>query len=563
MLGLPRIGRNVRSARRFRTIITALVRYGFGQLVEELDLNAYLELGQRLFRSKSDREKMVRLTAPQRLRLVLEELGPTFIKLGQILSTRPDLLPEDYINQLSKLQDLAPSVPFREIRREIEDEFETTLGDIFSRIDETPLAAASIAQVHRATLKDGSSVAVKVRRPGIRRIIETDLDILNTLAQLIDKHLPSLAIYDPCGIAREFRQTLTREMDFRREGMTIERFAENFKGDETVMVPQVHWDYTCARVLVLDYVDGIKVSDLDKLTALGYDLKQIARNGSNALIRQVLEFGLFHADPHPGNIFILPGHRICFVDYGMVGHLLEEQKNQLLDLLDAIVEKDPEPIISMLVYSGDLSDEVNLKNLKRDISDFIEHFYELPLQQIHVGQLMFQFLELQSRYRIRFPVDLTLLAKSLVTIEGLGRRLDPDFDMVARLKPFVEELIRERLSPITLSKEMFRTAKNYGALLRNLPKDLREFMNRVNHNKFKMALEHRGLEKLISEFDKSSNRISFSLVISALIIGSSLIMLIERGPQLFGFPILGLLGYSIAGVLGLWLAIGILRSGRL
>jgi len=563
MLGLPHFRRNVRSARRYREVLGILVGFGFGHLVEELNVNQYLELGRRLLSPGRVRKDVERLATSQRLRLAFEALGPTFVKLGQLLSTRHDLLPDDYVRELAKLQDEAPFVPFAAIAAEIEAELGASIPELFSSVDEIPLAAASIAQVHRAVLKDGTEVVLKVRRPGIRKLIETDLDILSGIAQLIAKHLPSLAHYDPVGIAREFRQTLFNEMDFTREGQNVERFAAHFKNDETVKIPEVFWDFTSSRILTLEYIDGIKVSEIARLKQEGYDTRTIARNGASAFIRQVMMFGLFHGDPHPGNIFILPGNRICFLDYGMVGHLGEEQKYRLLDVLEAIMDKNPDPIVSHLLYSGELPDDTDLRALKRDLSHFIDKYYEVPLQQIRVGDVIYEFLELHNHYRIRFPADLSLLAKTLVTMEGLGRRLDPEFDMVEQMRPFVHELLRQRVSPLRVSKDSLRMLRDYISLMRGLPRDLKEFINRLNRNRFKIQLEHRGLEKLISEFDKSSNRISFSLVISALIIGSSLIMLTEKGPRLFGFPMMGLLGYSIAGLLGLWLAIGILRSGRL
>jgi ubiquinone biosynthesis protein len=313
----------------------------------------------------------------------------------------------------------------------------------------------------------------------------------------------------------------------------------------------------------MEFVAGIKVSNLDQLEAEGHDLKVIANRGADAFLRQVLEFGLFHGDPHPGNIFILPGDTICMLDYGMVGRISDELKMQLVELLLAVLQRDVDRIISQLLYSGELTDESNLKALKRDMGEFIEDYYEIPLHDIKVGKLLADFVEILTHYRIRFPADLMLLAKALVAMEGLGRQLDPDFNMIGHLRPWLERLVKDRMTPGNLSKEMLRVAQAYGSLARNLPRDIKEFINRVNRNKFKIDLEHRGLDKLIADLDKASNRISFSMLIAALIIGSSLIMQTDKGPLLFGFPILGFLGYSGAGLLGLWLAIAILRSGRL
>jgi ubiquinone biosynthesis protein len=563
MLTFARINRNIRSIRRYRHILGILIKYGFGQVVEQLNINYYLELGRRIVTFGKAPREIERLTPPERLRLAMEELGPTFIKLGQLLSTRPDVVPREYTDEFSKLQDEVPSFPFADLKAQLERELGLPAEELFAEIDPQPIAAASIAQVHRARLKSGEEVVVKVRRPGIVKVVETDIDILMGLAYLIERHAPAGEIYDPIGIVREFRRTISREMDFSREGRTIDRFAANFAGDATVYVPKVHWSHTGESVLTMEYVSGIKISDFTRLREAGLDLRLIARRGADAFLKQVLVHGLFHGDPHPGNIFILPDNTICMLDYGMVGRVGDDLKSQLVDLLVAILQRDIDGVIGQLLYSGELLDEVNLRHLKRDLSEFIDDYYETPLQEIKVGRLLTEFIEILTRYRIKFQPDMMLLAKALVAVEGIGRQLDPEFNMIDHLRPFMEKLLRERMTPGSLSREALRTAQSYGALLKNFPRDLKEFINRVNRNKFKIDLEHRGLEKLITDLDKASNRLSFSLLIAALIVGSSIIMQTSKGPLLLGFPILGFLGYSIAGLLGLWLAIAILRSGRL
>lgn len=563
MLTFSSINRNIRSIRRYRNILGILIKYGFGHVVEQLNIDYYLELGRRLVTFGGAPREIERLSQPVRMRLAMEELGPTFVKLGQLLSTRPDIVPREYIEEFRKLQDMVPSFPFEEVKAQIQRELGHSAGELFAELAPVPIAAASIAQVHRGRLKSGEAVVVKIRRPGIDKVVETDLDILSGLAFLVERHIPASEIYDPTGIVKEFRRTIQREMDFAREGHTIDRFAANFAGDPAVHVPKVYWEQTAETVLTMEFVDGIKISELARLTEAGYDLKAIARNGADAFLKQVLVHGFFHGDPHPGNLFILPGNTICMLDYGMVGRLGENLKFQLVDLLVAVLQRDADSVISQLLYSGELMDEANIRHLRRDLNEFIDDYYEVPLQEIKVGRLLSEFVEILTRYRIKFPSDLMLLAKALVTIEGVGRQLDPDFDMISHLRPFMEKLLHERVAPGSLTRELLRTTKAYGALMKNLPRDLKEFINRVNRNKFKIDLEHRGLEKLITDLDKSSNRISFSLLIAALVVGSSIIMQTDKGPMLLGFPALGFLGYSIAGVLGLWLAIAILRSGRL
>lgn len=563
MFPFARINRNLRSLKRYRQILGVLIKYGFGHIVEQLNIDYYLELGKRIVTLGTFSRELERLTQPERMRLALEELGPTFIKLGQLLSTRPDVIPLEYVTELKKLQDRVPAVSTEEIKRHLEQELGEAPEILFERFVPEPLAAASIAQVHRGTLKTGEEVVFKVRRPGIERVVDTDVDILMGLAYLVENHLPGGDMYDPTGLVKEFRRTIYRELDFSREGRTIERFSANFHDDETVRIPKVCWEFTSRKVLTLEYLDGIKVSHLDELRQNGHDLREIARRGANSFLQQVFEHGFFHADPHPGNIYVLPGDIICIFDFGMVGRLDDDLKQQLTEMLLSILRRDVDHIISQLLYSGDLHDDANLKNLKRDLSEFIDDYYDLLLKDIKVGKMLIDFIEILTEYQIKFPSNMMLLARALIAVEGLGRQLDPSFNMIEHIRPFTERIVSERYSPVNLSKDLSRTLQSYHALGKSLPKDIKEFINRVNRNKFKIDLEHRGLERLITDLDKSTNRISFSLVIAALVIGSSLIMQTDKGPILFGFPVLGLLGYSIAGFLGLGLAIAILRSGRM
>jgi ubiquinone biosynthesis protein len=406
-------------------------------------------------------------------------------------------------------------------------------------------------------------VAVKIRRPDIERIIATDLDILMSLASLAEHHIPALQFYNPVALVKEFRRSIQRELNFTREGHTIERFAANFVGDSTFHVPHLYRDLCGETVLTMEFIEGIKVSDFEKLRIAGYDLATIARHGANALLKQVLVHGLFHGDPHPGNIFILPGPVVCFLDYGMVGRLDRILKYQLVDLLIGILERDVEKVTRMLLESGEREEDPVFANLKKVVSDFIDDYYEVPLQEVNTGRLLTDLINIFVQFRISVPPDLLLLSRALITMEGIGRQLDPDFNMVHHLKPFMDRLARERLTPTYLAKDLKSVMEEYRILLRQLPRDLRTLLLQISRNRFKINLEHRGLNELITDLDKSSNRLSFSLLISALIVGSSLIMQVDKGPLVMEFPVLGILGYIIAAVLGLWLAIAILRSGRL
>jgi ubiquinone biosynthesis protein len=561
---MPTIARfklNVRSIRRARQIIGVLFSYGFETLVEHLNLTPLVRRGRSLFRRREPR--VINLSPAARMRLALEELGPTFIKLGQLLSTRSDILPLNYVEEFTKLQDRVPNFSFQDVQVQIRTELGRDVEELFSWISEEPIAAASIAQVHRATLPNGEEVVVKVRRPGIVETVEADIDVLTGLAILIERHFPAEGTFNAVELVREFSRSIRREMDLAREGHTIERFASNFADDETLRFPRVHWSRSTHGVLTMEYIDGIKVSDVPALERAGMDTCLIARRGANAFLRQVIEHGFFHGDPHPGNVFVLPGNIICLLDFGMIGRLDPSSREFLVEFLQSIIGRDPDRIISLLVYSGDMPDIPDIGALKRDLSYFIENFYEMPSTDLRVGRVLMELIEVMASHRIHFRPDFMLLAKALLTFEGMGSALDPEFDMLALLHPFVTRASVRKYSPAHISKEITSQLGSYINLMRNLPNDVKEILNRLNRNKFKIDLEHRGLDHFIRELDKSSNRLSYSLIISALIVGSSLIMQTNKGPHLFGFPALAFLGYIFAGFMGIWLVIGIFRSGRL
>ncbi|HET6422002.1 MAG TPA: AarF/UbiB family protein [Geobacteraceae bacterium] len=561
MLGLMRIRLNARSVKRYRQIVGVLIKYGFENLLEYLNLAQFIARGMRLFRHGEP--GITRLSPAERMRLAFEELGPTFIKLGQLLSTRPDIIPGNYVVEFAKLQDMVPAFPFGKVRKRIKDELGGEIEDFFSAFDEKPVAAASIAQVHRADLLSGEEVVVKVLRPGVEEAVETDIDVLMGLAVLARRHFRESDIFDPVALVGEFARTIRREMDLSREGHTIEKFMLNFKDDPGLYFPRVYWGQTTKGILTLEYIHGIKVSELEALDLAGLDRKLIAKRGADSFLRQVLTHGYFHGDPHPGNIYILPGNKVCLLDYGMVGRLDSQSKDFLTDFLMAIIDRDVDGVISVLLYSGDITDILDVRGLKRDLSDFIDSYYDVPLQNVVIGRMLVEFIEIMASYRISFRPDFMLLAKALMTIEGMGRQLDPDFNMVEHLRPFVLETVRKRVSAGSVARDVGSHLMSYINLAKNLPDDIKEILNRINRNKFKIDLEHRGLDYVVRELDKSSNRLSSSLIITALIVGSSLIMQSNRGPLLMGFPILAVLGYLVAALLGLWLVIAIFRSGRL
>ncbi len=559
------IDRTYRNIKRYRQIIGVFISYGFGGVIEQLNIDYYLALGKNIITlNRSGRKQLVRYSNAQRFRMALEELGPTFVKLGQLISTRHDFIPPSVINELKKLQDEVPPFSFDEVVSVIESSLEVKIDEIFPEFMVEPVAAASISQVHKARLISGEEVAVKVQRPGIAATIETDIDIMMNLARLISRHVPELRLYDPVGVVKEFAKTIRKELDFNIEGRHVERFAANFRDDPNVYVPSIHWQASKREVLTMDWVDGIKIDQMEELLAVGLDPKIIAANGATLILRQVLEFGIFHGDPHPGNLMVLPGNVIAPLDFGIVGHLDEELKQMVLDLLMAIIKRDIRQLTTILSTVGIIDeDQINMRELHADLYDFVDRYYGIPLNQLQVATLMRDFISITSHHHIRFLPDMMLLVKALVTIEGVGRSLDPEFDMISHATPFVQELLARRLSPKYLSKVTWRQLQELRNLLRMLPRETQEIVKKLSKGKLKIEFEHVGLDPLGKNLDRITNRLSFSLVVSAIIVASSLIMQTNTGYMFMGYPVLGIIGYLVAGGLGFWLAIAILRSGRM
>jgi len=556
------IGRAYRHLNRYRHILTVLFKYGFGDLVDILKIEQYLEIGLQMI-SRKRREQVEKLSRAERVRMVMEELGPTFIKLGQILSTRPDLIPVEFIQELSKLQDNVPSFPYPEARQIIESEIGRPLEDIFQHFENTPLAAASIGQVHRAQLKDGEEVVVKVQRPGIRKIIEVDLEIMLHLASLMERHLEELQVHHPVRIVQEFARTLEKEIDYTIETSHIERFARQSMDDPTVYVPKVFRDTTTERILTMEYIDGIKASEIDRIERAGLDRKIITARGADLILRQIFDYGFFHADPHPGNIFVLPDNVICYIDFGMMGSIDRQTREDFADLIHTVVHHDESRATQMLLKLTEYDEKPDVRVLERDLTEFIGQHLYVPLKDLQMEKLLQQILKMISRHRLQIPQNLFLMMKALATVEGIGLLLDPDFEMIKQTIPFIQRVKMARYHPKRMANDIVRSGVEFVKLMQEIPGETREILEQMKQGKIKMEFEHKGLEPMLSTYDQISNRIAFAIVIAALIIGSALIVLSKTPPFLFGISFIGIIGFLAAALMGLWLLIAILKKGKL
>lgn len=556
------VGRTYRHLSRYRQILAILFRYGFGDLIELLKIEQYIEIGLQLI-SKNRGERLERLSRPQRVRMAFEELGPTYIKFGQILSTRPDLIPARYTKELSKLQDKVPPFDFREVLRTIEADFGSPPEKLFEFIEEKPFASASIGQVHRAGLPDGETVAVKVQRPGIKKIIEVDLEIMLHLATLMERHIEEMSLYRPVKIVEEFARTLEKEIDYTIEATNMERFSRSFLDDSTVYIPKVFRDTTSAKVLTMELVEGIKVSEIEALEDAGYDRDVITVRGTDFILKQVFDHGFFHADPHPGNIFLLPDNVICLLDFGMTGSVDRQTREEFVNLIDSVVHQNESRATQVMLRLTNWDVEPDIRLLEKDVADFMgRHLYK-PLKDIEVGKLLNQLLELISRHRLMLPPDIFLMMKTLTTIEGVARRLNPDFDMISQTSPFIERVKLARFYPRRIAGDIIELGTDMLHFAQQFPKDMLEFMRLVRQQKLAIQMQHKGLEEMLATHDQISNRISFSIIIAALIIGSALIVISAIPPLFYGISLIGIIGFLAAAVMGIWLLVAILRKGRL
>ncbi|QDH70314.1 ABC1 kinase family protein [Marilutibacter alkalisoli] len=544
---------------RLHALASILIRHGFGDLVRRLGLaGALARMGRVL--PMEQFEELVALPPHVRVRRALEEMGPCFVKLGQVLATRVDLFPPEWIAEFSRLQSAAPAVDFEAIHAEMSTALESSPESAFLWLDPVPLAAASIAQVHRARLHDGREVVAKVRRPGIRPMIEADLRLLRYAAGKIEARFPDLRRFHPVGVVRQFRASLLRELDLAAECRHAERVAASFVDDERIVVPEVHWPFTSERMNVQDFVDGIPVADIEALDAAGVDRRQVACTGAQVVLKMMLEDGFFHADPHPGNLFVLPGGRIGVIDFGMVGRLSTTRRAEVVSLLSGLVERDPDRVTDVLLEWA-LQPEVDEEQLAIDIDAFVDNYHGVSLGDLDLAGMLLDITGLLRSHRLALPADLALLIKVCLTLEGLGRSLDPDFDMASQARPFLRRALTAQLGPRAIARRGIHALIDTASVLAAMPKELRRLMRSVRGGNARLRLQMEDLPELNRQISHSANRLAGGLVIAALIIGSSIAMTVEGGPTLLGLPFFGLLGFVGASIAGIWLLWSIFRSG--
>ncbi|GAB5045915.1 ABC1 kinase family protein [Thermodesulfovibrio sp. TK110] len=561
-----RIKKTYYSAKRLQEIINVFIKHGFGQIIDQIHLGRFIALKKRI-KSFGRWPYYKAPTAAERLRIAFEELGPTFIKLGQLLSSRPDLVSIAYAKEFKKLQDRVPPFETKKVYEIIEKELGVSIEKIFESINPEPLGSASIAQVHEAVLKDGKEVIVKVRRPGIKQQIMLDLTILHSLAKLIEKYVPESKIFDPVGIVEQFSRSITKELDFRREASNAVVFRENFKNDPKVYIPYVFREFTTEKILVMEKVKGIRIDDVESLKAKGFDIETLLNSLIDMYFKQIFDYGFFHGDPHPGNILIMDNSCIALVDFGIVQRIDEEFKEAYANVALAIINQNTEKLITEYLKLGIIPEEIDKEKLKKELKEDIEELlfpiYTYRIEEIKISELIESIMKVALKHRLRFLPELLLIDKVLIMLEGLTRQLCPKISIIELLKPYAKKIISKRLHLDFYLNKTLKALNEFKEAALNIPFQLKTLLRKAVKDEITVRMYHVNLPEFIKDIDKASNKIAFALIVSAMILSSAIMHATEVKPLIYGISLFGLITGVFAFFLGLWLIISIIRSGKL
>ncbi len=544
--------KEVRDINRFNHIVFILGQEGFGYLFDRVRMKGFFK------RKEAKGEEK-----PKRLRRALERLGPTFIKLGQILSLRPDLLPKEYIRELGNLQDKVPSFPYKEVEKIIKEEIGRPVDELFLKFSKNPIASASISQVHKAELKNGSIVAVKVQRPKVREMIETDIEIMFYIAKLLEKHSKKIGKFKPSMIVEEFKRWTEKEIDFRIEAENAKRFYKNFRGSEILKIPRVFDKYSTERVLTTEFIEGVELHNISAVKGKkGYNIRKIMKNGFDVILTSVFIHGFFHADPHPGNILVLKGNRIALVDFGIVGYFDEELKRKSFELFYGIVKEDMDAIVDTFLGMGLVEeDETDIGSFKRDIKKVIDPLQKSSLKDVKISYVLEEVLDIAFKYKVKMPVDFVLFGKAIVEVEGVGLEYEPDFRFVDSAKPFLEKLIKREVRVFTMAKNLKKNIVKYGKFFSELPDQVSSALRRIQKGAIKIDVEDSDVKRLGTEIDKSSNRLTYGMIVAAFLITGALLVNVGK-PVLYGYSLASIICFVMAFAFIISLVVSIEREER-
>lgn len=555
-----KIGRGYHNLLRARSIITVLIKHGFLDFVENSKMIQAMNLSRFSFRKHHKEEFHKHLSHWERIRMVCEELGPTFVKLGQFLSNRPDLIPSELCAELEKLLDNV--APFRGELAEMifEASTKSKISDVFAVFDVDPFSSASVSQVHKAKLKDGTKVAVKIQRPGIKAIIDSDLEIMMYLALSIKKHMTGVNAIDPVAIVNEFSDGIRQELDFSREALNIEKFSKIFAGEKELVVPKVYKECSTKDILTMRFIDGVKFSDYHGSAA---EVKSICEKLASLVLRQIFEEGYFHADPHSGNIIITEDLKICFIDFGLMGLLPPKHKSALCDIILGLVNHDPELITRALISISHNKEVENRANIEHQAFKIMEQYAYLPIEDINIGHFLRDLLKLLVENKLLIPTDVFLLLKALISLEGTIRKIMPNFDMITHIEPFIRKLLYKNRSPYRMIRELIKSGLDYSKFIAELPSELRDILTQFKNKTLKIQFEHKGLEPLLEKHDKIVNRLSFSIITASMILGSAMLLNSKVPPLYHGLSLPGAIFFIFSAFMGMLLILSILRHGKM
>ncbi|GBD97406.1 MAG TPA: AarF/ABC1/UbiB kinase family protein [Nitrospirae bacterium] len=563
---LLRFWHTYKNINRIGQIVNILLKHGLGQFIEQVNLQRFIPLRKRI-KYFARWQEVERHTIPQRLRMAFSELGPSFIKLAQILSSRPDLITNRYADEFKKLQDRVPPFSSEKARRMIESEFKISLEDIFADFDDVPVAAASIAQVHNAVLKTGEKVIVKIQRPDIRNTIETDIAVLNAIARLMLKYIPESKFFDPEGIVNEFARSVKKELDFIAEAKNLQRFRRNFAENEDICIPAIYPDLLSGKAIVMERLEGVRIDDIRAIDAFGIDRSDLARRGVNAYFKMIFEDGFFHADPHPGNIFVMPDGKIGLVDFGIVGWLTPDMMENIANAFLAVLKRDFDRLIDVYLDIGLVADEIDMVSFRRefraDLAYLLEPLYDITISEINFPEYLEALTHLVIKYGLKVPSDLLLMNKTILILDNIGRQLDPGFNAVSAAEPYAAKLVKKRLSPQRLLDKTKENVTEIGDMIIDTPRQLNRLLKKALRDEVSFKIDPIGMGDLIKDIDRSSNRLAFSIVVAATIVASSMLVQADIGGKIFGLSTIGVSGFLVAFLLGLRLLLSIIKSGRL
>ncbi len=542
--------KDIRDINRLREILAVLFEEGFGYWISRTTLAGHVPWYRRIFagiKNKAAEE----LTLPVRVRRAMERLGPTFVKLGQILSLRPDFVPKEYIKEFEKMQDHVPEFSYEEAKQIVEHELGKTLHSVFKTFDKKPIASASLSQVHKAVLKNGKVVAVKIQRPNIRAVIEKDIRLMLHIASILEEHFPEAKKYKLTKIVEEFARWTEQELDFRLEAKNAIRFRQNFINNAHIVIPKVYTEYTTDKILVLQFIEGTELNKLDASNKKEFD--SLITYGFQGILEQVFIHGFFHADPHPGNIFIMKDGKIGLVDFGIVGHFTEELKKKSISLFQGIIEQDSEKIIKTFLDMGMNIEQINYDAFKDDLEQILAELKDTSVGDVKSSYILEDVLNLALKHEVKMPVDFVLFGKTIATLEGVALKYDPDFKIIESSRPFIKKLMVKKLSIRGHAKELYKTYSSFKDSLKNIPIYTLEIMNKIREGKIKIDIEDTDIKALSLEMEHSSGNIAFGMIIAALFVTSGLIFQTDKGIYYKGYPVIPLVGVGLGFMLTLWL----------